>query len=160
MDPDSQREGEAVMSKPIGKSVHERIDRLLELPAVLDQHGKRKVALRAEKRTLERKIKAREALVRSELLELDVYRSCSNADERAAVYQAALHADPTWESLQERLESLTAGIEVAMHEEGIADHERKALKAALEREYTEIIERVLSDRMLAEAVAKNTRVAA
>lgn len=135
--------------------ITERIERLLELPKIIDKHGRLKVALRAERRGLERRIKAREALIRQELLELEVYKSCSNADERTAVYQAAVHADPAWEGMQERMESLMAGIEMAQHDEGVADHERKALKAALEREYAAVIERALSDRVLADVITSN-----
>ncbi len=35
------------------------------------------------------------------------------------------------------------------------DHERKALKAALEREYADIIEQLHSDQTLASAIARN-----
>jgi hypothetical protein len=132
--------------------VLKRIERLLELPQVIDKVGRQKVAMRAERRRLERKLKAREALVRKDLLDLDLYKKCSNADERAAVYQDAVHTDPDWEEMSERLEQLTVAIEKAQHEQEVLDHERKALKAALEREYAEIIQEALEDRVLATAV--------
>jgi hypothetical protein len=134
------------------EKVFERIERLLELPPKIDAVGRRKVAMRAERRKLERKLKAREALVRKDLLDLDLYKQRSNADERAAVYQDALHSDPDWEEMQERLEQLAVAVEKAQHEQDVLDHERKALKAALEREYAEIIRETLEDKVLANAV--------
>jgi predicted lipid-binding transport protein (Tim44 family) len=137
------------MSNP---KVVERIERLLELPAAIDVVGRRKVAMRAERRKLERRLKAREATVRKDLLDLELYKGCGNADERAAVYQDALHTDPSWEEMQERLEQLTVAIEKAQHEQDVLDHERKALKAVLEREYAEILREALEDKALAGVV--------
>jgi hypothetical protein len=136
-----------------------RIERLLAIPPLIEQLGRQLVALRAERRTQERKIKAREAVIRKELLDLDLYQQCSNADERNAVYQDALHADPNWEALQERLEDILIAIDKATYERDALDHERKALKAALEREYADIISELLSDRMLANAVSQHRGVA-
>ncbi len=130
----------------------ERIQRLLELPALIDRAGKKRIAQRAEKRGLERRIKAREALVKKELFEFDEYKTCSNADERRVLVDAAVYADPEWEGMQDRLEQLTVAIEVSTHEEGVFDHERKALKAALEREYAETIKEFLTDQMLTNRV--------
>jgi hypothetical protein len=143
----------------IDKRVAQRIERILELPKLIDATGRKLAGLRSDRRKTEMKLKAREATIRKELLTLDIYKSCSNADERAAVYEDAKHSDPAWEDLQERFEQLTVLIEMTTNEREALDHERKALKAALEREYAEIIERVLTDRMLAESVAKG-RVAA
>lgn len=136
-----------------------RIERLLAIPPLIEGLGRQLVALRAERRTQERKIKAREAVIRKELLDLDLYQQCSNADERNAVYQDALHSDPNWDALQERLEGILIAIDKATYERDALDHERKALKAALEREYADIISELLSDRMLANAVAEHRGVA-
>lgn len=135
-----------------GKATVERIQRLLELPGKIDRVGKQRVALRAEKRALDRKVAAREALILKELMAFEEYQACRNADERKALFEAAKHGDPNWDGMQERLEQLAAAIEKATHEEGVLDHERKALKAALEREYAEIIQAVLQDKMLANVI--------
>jgi hypothetical protein len=56
--------------------------------------------------------------------------------------------------LQERLEQLLSLIDHSTNHREALDHERKALKAALEREYAEIIEQVLHDKALANAVSR------
>lgn len=134
-----------------------RVERLLELPRLIEKTGRQLVAQRAERRNLERKIKARDAALRVELLDWDEYRQCGNADERAAVIENAKHTDPNWEGLQERLEQLTVAIEKSQLEKEVLDHERKALKAALEREYADIIVRALDDQALAGAVGRGVR---
>jgi 3-methyladenine DNA glycosylase/8-oxoguanine DNA glycosylase len=133
------------------------IDRLLELPQLIEKVGRQLVAQRAEKRNLERRVKAREAAMRVELMGWDEYRDCSNADERSAVIENATHTDPNWEGLQERLEQLTVAIEKSQLEKEVLDHERKALKAGLEREYADIIEQALSDRALASVVGRGVQ---
>ena len=130
----------------------ERIQRLLELPALIDKAGKMRVAQRAEKRNLEHRMKAREALVKKELFEFEEYKTCSNADERKTLVDDAIYSDTDWEGMRERLEQLMVAIEKSTHEEGVLDHERKALKAALEREYAETIKEFLTDEMLANRV--------
>lgn len=141
-----------------GLKTAERIERILELPKLIDTTGRRLVALRAEKRGLEAKLKKREVTVRYELMSDEEYKACANQGERDTVYLATLHADPNWEGISERLEQLAVAIDLATHEKDVYDHERKALKAVLEREYAEIIERLLTDRMLAETIMKHHRV--
>lgn len=143
----------------------ERIERLLEIPKLIDTEGKKRVALTAERRTVERLIQAREAAVLRDLMVAEAYRACKNADERAALLEDAKHRDDIhgekgWPELQKRLDQILLTIDKCRHNENVLDHERKALKAALEREYAEIIERALTDRMLAEAVAGRRRTAA
>ena len=142
----------------------ERIERLLNIPALIDAAGKQRVALTAERRTVERKIKAREAYLLKDLMEAAEYQACKNADERAALVEHAKYADDLdqkegWQALQKRLDQILLTIDKARHEEAVLDHERKALKAALEREYAEIIERALTDRMLAETIGRRKAAA-
>lgn len=136
-----------------GKTIRARIDRILELPALLDAEGKKLAGLRADRRKQERKIDAREALLRKELMELDEYQACKNSDERTALVQWSKHADPGWEDLTERLEQLHAMIDHCTNRKEVLDHERKALKAALEREYAAVIEAVHQDQALVKGIA-------
>ena len=137
-----------------GKTIYQRIDRILELPPLLEAEGKKLAGLRANRRTQERKIAAREALLRKELMELGEYQACKNNDERTALYENSKYIDADWESLTERLEQILTLIDHSVNHKDALDHERKALKAALEREYAEIIERALDDRALANAVSR------
>ena len=137
-----------------GKTIYARIDRILELPPLLEAEGKKLAGLRANRRTQERKIAAREALLRKELMELGEYQACKNNDERTALYENSKYIDADWESLTERLEQILTLIDHSVNHKDALDHERKALKAALEREYAEIIERALDDRALANAVSR------
>ena len=137
-----------------GKTIYARIDRILELPPLIEAEGRKLAGLRANKRTQERKIKAREALLRKELMELGEYQACRNNDERDALYEHSKYVDADWESLTERLEQILTLIDHSTNLKEALDHERKALKAALEREYADIIERVLNDRALANAVSR------
>lgn len=136
-----------------GNTVLERCERIVELPALIFEEGKKLAGLRADRRVKERQIKAREALLRKELMDLEEYQACKNNDERDALVDHSKYTDPGWEVMQERLEQLVAMIEHSTNRKEALDHERKALKAALEREYAEIIERVLQDKALADAVA-------
>lgn len=137
-----------------GKTLRDRIDRILELPPLIEAEGKKLAGLRANRRTQERKLKAREALLCKELMELGEYQACRNNDERTALFEHSKHIDGDWEDLQERLEQLLTLIDHSTNHKEALDHERKALKAALEREYADIIERLLSDRVLANAVSR------
>lgn len=137
-----------------GKPLRDRIDRILELPPLIEAEGRKLAGLRAERRVQERKLKAREALLRKELMELGEYQEAKNNDERTALFEHSKFIDADWEALQERLEQLISLIDHSTNHKEALDHERKALKAALEREYADIIERLLSDRVLANAVAR------
>ena len=136
------------------KTIYQRIDRILELPPLIEAEGRKLAGLRANKRTQERKIKAREALLRKELMELGEYQACRNNDERDALYENSKYVDADWESLTERLEQILTLIDHSTNHKEVLDHERKALKAALEREYADLIERLLNDRVLANAVSR------
>ena len=135
------------------QGIRDRIDRILELPPLIEAEGRKLAGLRAERRTQQRKIDAREALLRKELMELGEYQACRNNDERNALFEHSKHIDLEWEGLQERLEQLLSLIDHSTNHREALDHERKALKAALDREYAEIIEQVLHDKALANAVS-------
>lgn len=136
-----------------GKTIRERIDRLLELPPLIDAEGKKLAGLRADRRKQERKIDSREALLRKELMDLAEYQACKNNDERAALVEWSKRADPSWEELTERLEQLQAMIDHATNRANVLDREHKGLKAALEREYAAVIEAVHQDQALVRGIA-------
>lgn len=131
-----------------------RITRLLELPGLLDVIGRKIVAQRAELRKVERRIAFREAELKLDLIDDKRY---TNADARSAALVVACGNDDELAKHYDRFDSLKTAIERFTHERDVLDHERKALKAALEREYAEIIEQVQTDRMLAAAVARGGR---
>lgn len=133
--------------------LRQRIGRLLELPSEIEKLTKRRVALRAERRTTELKLKRQAALVNSETLQDKEYREARTAREREILLEAALQQDDVYGELLERLDQLSTAFEKVAGELEVLDHERKALKAVLEREYAAVIERVVSDRILAEVAA-------
>ncbi len=133
--------------------LRQRIGRLLELPPAIEKLTKRRVALRAERRSVELKVKRQAALVNSETLQDEAYRGARSAREREILLEAALQQDDTYCELLERVDQLTTAFEKVSGELEVLDHERKALKAVLEREYAAVIERVVSDRILAEVAS-------
>lgn len=138
----------------IDKQIIERVKRILELPELIGKLERQRVALRAERRTTKRKLDAQATLVQRETIQLDDdYQQAANQKERDVLLDAALHNDDTWLELAERVDQLTTSIEKADAELSTLDHERKALKAALEREYAAIIEQLHSDRILADAAS-------
>ncbi|NJK43501.1 MAG: hypothetical protein HC933_03845 [Pleurocapsa sp. SU_196_0] len=138
-----------------------RISRMLELPKLLERAGRQIVAQRAERRTLERKLETLEASIRVRLIEQSTaFQALKNQADREAYLRDSLAKNSEWTFMRDRLESLTTAIEKAVSDKDALEHERKALKAALEREYAAIIERVLTDRQIAEAVARGGRVVA
>lgn len=130
-------------------AVTRRVQRILEIPGLIDPLLRKRTALRAERRTAERKLKAQASLVRSETLRDADYLAASNQTERDILLEAALHNDDAYLELSERVDQLTTAIEKAQSELDVLDHERKALKAALEREYAEVISNLQSDKILA-----------
>ena len=142
----------------IDKRVLERVQRLLELPALIVPLERQRTALRAERRTTEAKVVRQRVLVLNELIDQDErYKSASNQKERDLLMEAALHGDDQWCELSERIDQLTTTIERVEADLSGLDHERKALKAALEREYASVIEQLHSDRILAD-VATSRKV--
>lgn len=133
--------------------LRERVARLLALPGLIDAVGKRLVAQRAERRKVERRIAFRQAEIR---LDLDV-SAYPNEKMREAAYLVACGKDADLANLQDRLEQLLVAIDRYTHEKEVLDHERKALKAALEREYAVVLERVLTDQMLASRLTTGAR---
>ena len=108
--------------------LRKRIERILELPALIDAEGRKLAGLRSDKRVQERKIKAREALLRKELMELEEYQACKNADERAALFEDSKHTDMDWTGLTERFEQLVSMTEHATNRKDVLDHERRRSK--------------------------------
>lgn len=137
----------------VERDVLERVQRLLALPAELEALERQRTALRAERRTTEVKLTRQRTIVLGELLDDERYRAAKAERERAILTDLALHNDDDWSGLSERVDQLTTTIERVEAEIRVLDHERKALKAALEREYASVIEQILSDKFLADAVA-------
>lgn len=138
----------------VEKLVLERVRRILELPALIAPLERQRVALRAERRTTESKLGRQRVVVLMETMDLDEhYKAASNQRERDVISEAALHGDDAWSELSERVAQLTTTIERVDADLSVLNHERKALKAALEREYASIIEQVHSDRILADAAS-------
>lgn len=137
----------------VGQAVLEQVQRLLELPVEIARLERQRVALRAERRSVEDRLARQRIVVLMEAFDLDPsYKVAKNQVERTVLLEGALHNDDVWSELAERVAQLTTTIERVEADLSALDHERKALKAALEREYASIIEQVLSDRMLADAV--------
>jgi hypothetical protein len=88
------------------------------------------------------------------------YGQAKNAEERNAIYRMKLDSSSDWIKHKDRMDSLVTGIEKHTSERDVLEHERKSLKAALEREYAAIIERVLTDEKLARAVSGSVRAEA
>jgi peptidoglycan hydrolase CwlO-like protein len=138
-----------------------RITRILEIPKLFETVSRKLVGLRGDRRTIERLIEKTEASVRVQLVKHDIgYGSLKNQTDREAFYRDALEKNDVWTNAQNRHESLTAAIEKTTSERDTLEHERKALKAALEREYAAIIERLLTDKTLTEVIAKHGKVTA
>lgn len=132
------------------QAVTRRVQRLLELPGLIEPLTRQRTALRAERRTTEAKLKRRTAEVRRLALGVEAYRAAANQTERDIVLDAAVFEDDTCSQLAARVDQLTTSIEKVQAELEVLEHERKALKAALEREYAAVIERALTDRVLAD----------
>lgn len=129
------------------------ISRILELPELIDDKGRILTGQRAQRRTVERELRARAAAIRTELLRDEIYRTdCKNREEREAYYEHQLHNDEAWSRLSKRQEQLAVAIDKSSHEKEVLDHERKALKAALEGLYSRIIEDSQLEQLLATSV--------
>ncbi|GEM44795.1 hypothetical protein [Deinococcus cellulosilyticus] len=126
-----------------------RITRLLEVPEQIDAARKILVAQRAELRKVKRKLEHREAAIR-----LQVPPNITNKEMRDAWVLVTCEADQEWSKCKDREEQLQVTIDKHLAQVEVLDHERKALKAALEREYADIIETALNDRALAEVLSR------
>jgi hypothetical protein len=134
-----------------------KIQRVIELPDLMKKpYGQRK-ALRVEKKTLERKIEKREALILKELMEFDDYKNCRNQDERKALFVSSKHSDVEWEKYQDRHEQIYAALESIEAELELLKREQYSCWAAIEARLESTMSSVLNDKVLAEAM-KNTRV--
>jgi hypothetical protein len=127
-------------------------DRILELPALLDEHGRALTAFRAEKRKVEHQIESLEASIRINVIGTEAYKALKNKEDRDAYFRLALDQSESWTKKIDRLDQLLTAIDKHTQARDVLDHERKALKAALEREYAEIIQAALSDKTLADAM--------
>jgi hypothetical protein len=133
------------------KLLAERINKLLAIPQLIDDQGRILIAQRAIKRTTERERDAREAAIRTELLTDNTYKDhCRIKEERDAYFEHVKHNDEVWGKLQRRWEQLTVAVDKSTLAKEVLDHDRKALKAALEREYARVIEETISDQTLSQ----------
>lgn len=139
------------------KRVIEMARRLLEIPGLIAPLEKQRTAFRAERRTVEGKLRRQASLVQVEALGEEAYRSASNQRERDLLLEAALFQDDTWVELTERVDQLSTALDKVDAELRVLDHERKALKAVLEREYAEVLSAHLSDQVLTD-VATSRRL--
>ena len=136
-------------------------DRIVAIPNLMDEIGRRLVAYRAEKRKVEHQLEGLEASIRIATIGKDEYKALKNKEDRDAYYRMALDSSESWTAKRDRLDQLLTVIDKDSQARDVLDHERKALKAALERVYAEVIEAALSDKSLADAMRTfNGRVAA
>jgi hypothetical protein len=136
----------------LGSHVMAQCDRILEIPAAIDEHGRSLTAFRAEKRKVEHQIESLEASIRINVIGTEAYKALKNKEDRDAYFRLALDQSESWTKKIDRLDQLLTAIDKHTQARDVLDHERKALKAALERVYAEIIEAALSDKTLAEAM--------
>lgn len=136
-----------VVTDPV---IVKRVQRLLELPELIAPLTAKRTALRAERRKREAELKRRIAEVKRLVLEDDAYKAAANQTERDIILDAAVIEDDGCQLLTDRIDQLTTALDKVVAELEVLDHERKALKAALEREYAAVIERALTDRVLAD----------
>lgn len=138
-------------------AVTKRVQRLLELPGLIEPLLRQRTALRAERRSTEAKLRRRIAEVRRLTLEDIYYASAANQTERDIILEAAVVEDDDCAKLSARVDQLTTSIEKVQADLDALDHERKALKAALEREFAAVIEKALTDRVLADVAMSGRR---
>ncbi len=140
--------------------VNTRITRILELPALIGAELRRLVAFRAERRKLEAKLAQLEASIRIATLGKPEYQQLKNAADRDAYLIVACGQSEAWTKTTDRIDELSTAIDKHVAERDVLEHERKALKAALEREYALIIDKALSDEALTRALAAHPRTSA
>ena len=136
-----------------------RVQRVVEIPELMAKPLRQRKALRAERKTLERKIEGREATILKELMEFEDYQKCKNGDERKALYIHTKHSDPGWEKMQERFEQLYAGLESLEAEIEILKREQYSCWAAIEARLEGTLSAALNDKVLSDAM-KGVRVTA
>lgn len=117
------------------------VSRLLELPGRIGEVSRQLVALRAERRALERK--EREVKARA-LLEAQG----KSGAEREAWALLALAQDEEWRRIQARLEQISAAIDRLQAEKEVLEHERKATYGAIVARHTEALEAALAARLV------------
>lgn len=117
------------------------VSRLLELPALIGGLARQMTALRAERRTLERR--ARELWARALLA-----AQGRTAQEREAEALLALEGDPEYRRIQGRLEQIAAALDRLGAEKEELEHERKAIYGAVVARHTEVLERALAERLI------------
>lgn len=126
-----------------------RCTRLLEIPEQIDAVRRLLTAQRAELRKVRRKLEHLEAQIR-----LQVPADLKNEKQRDAWVLVTCEANLDWSAKKDREESLQTAIDKYLVQHDVLDHERKSLRAVLEREYAEIIETALNDRALVEVLSR------
>jgi hypothetical protein len=145
------------MSSNPNDPVITQIQRVIEIPGLMEKPLKQRKALRVEKKTLERKIEKREALILKELLDFEDYKACKNGDERKALYTVSKHSDVEWEKFQDRHEQIYAALESIESELEQLKREQYSCWAAIEARLEGTLRDALNDRVLADAM-KGSRV--
>lgn len=137
------------------RAVREQIGKLLDIPEQIEAQGRILTGLRANRRTSEGELKAREAEIRKDLLTDSVYlKQCRNKEEREAYVEHVQFQDAAWSKLRQRLDQLAVAIDKHALNKEVLDHQRKALKAALEREYALALEGAMHDQALTQMTVK------
>lgn len=137
------------------KAVREQISKLLDIPELIEAQGRILTGLRASRRTSEGELKAREATIRKGVLTDPVYlKQCRNKEEREAYIEYIQFEDATWSKIRQRLDQLAVAIDKHALNKDVLDHQRKALKAALEREYALAIQEAMHDQALTQLTVK------
>ena len=128
--------------------------KLLDLPSLIGDVANRLTAIRHEKRKLERRIEGVEAASHTSALSMDEYKGLKNAEDRKAFLRMRLEANENWQTMIGRFETLQGTVEKYVAEREQLDDEHKSIRALLEGRHARILERVLSDAMLVNAVRK------
>lgn len=124
-----------------GLSTGKLVARLMELPALIGGLAKQITALRAERRSLERRAKELWARI---FLTVEG----RTAAEREAKAVRALEVDPDYWRIQQRLEQISAAIDRLGAEKEELEHERKAIYGALIARHTEVLEQAIAARLI------------
>jgi hypothetical protein len=118
------------------------VSRLLELPGRIGEVSRQLVALRAERRALERR--EREAKARALL----GAQGKGTAAEREAQALLALAQEEEYRQIQVRLDQVSAAVDRLQAEKEALEHERKATYGAIVARHTEALEAALAARLV------------
>lgn len=134
-----------------------QIERLLALPREIARVGRQLTALRDEKRKLEEDLKKRAVAIRVRARNTVAYDQLKGADAREDWLQLQVFEDTDYEEDSRRVKQLAVAIDKAQVEKDELQDEHQSLRAALEGRYAALLERALTDRQLAELVARHGR---